>query len=44
VSPGNSNTGSRFTVASAAPVTMFNAPGPIDAVTANVACRRVAFA
>ncbi len=44
VSPGNNKTGSRLTVANAAPVTRFIAPGPIDAVTANVACRRIALA
>jgi hypothetical protein len=35
-SPGRSSTGRRFTVASAAPVTMFVAPGPIDVVHARV--------
>ena len=44
VSPGNSSTGRRLTVASAAPVTMFAAPGPIDAVTASAAVRRLALA
>jgi hypothetical protein len=44
VSPGNNNTGNRFTVANPAAVTRFNAPGPIEAVTASVVCRRVAFA
>ena len=34
-SPGSSSTGSRLMVASAAPVTMFDAPGPIEAVHAN---------
>ena len=33
-SPGSSRTGSRLIVASAAPVTMFVAPGPIDDVHA----------
>ena len=32
MSPGRSSTGSRFTVASAAPVSMFVAPGPIELV------------
>ena len=36
VSPGRSSTGSRLIVASAAPVTMFVAPGPTDVVHANV--------
>jgi hypothetical protein len=35
-SPGSSSTGSRLTVASAAPVTMLVAPGPTDAVHASV--------
>ena len=35
-SPGRSSTGSRLTVASAAPVTMLVAPGPIDVVHASV--------
>ena len=35
-SPGNRSTGSRFTVASAAPVTMLVAPGPIEVVQARV--------
>jgi hypothetical protein len=39
VSPGSSSTGSRFTVASAAPVTMFVAPGPTELVHANVPSR-----
>ena len=39
VSPGSSSTGSRLIVASAAPVTMFVAPGPIDVVHANVPSR-----
>ena len=38
-SPGSNSTGIRFTVASAAPVTMLVAPGPIDDVHAN-ACSR----
>ena len=38
-SPGSSNTGSRFTVANAAPVTRFVAPGPIEVVHASVASR-----
>jgi hypothetical protein len=44
VSDGSSRTGSRFVVAVAAPVSMFVEPGPIDAVQASVAVRRVAFA
>ena len=44
VSPGSSSTGSRLTVASAAPVTMFSAPGPIEEVTARVARRRLCLA
>ena len=43
-SPGRSSTGSRFTVASAAPVTMLVAPGPTDDVHAHVARRLVALA
>ncbi len=39
MSPGSSSTGNRFSVASAAPVTMFIAPGPMDAVTARVLWR-----
>jgi hypothetical protein len=39
MSLGNNSTGSRLIVASAAPVNMFDAPGPTDAVTANV-CNR----
>ena len=35
-SPGRSSTGSRFTVARAAPVIMFVAPGPIELVQAKV--------
>ena len=38
-SPGSSSTGSRWTVASAAPVTRFVAPGPIDVVQARVESR-----
>ncbi len=38
-SPGSSSTGSRLMVASAAPVTMLVAPGPIDAVQAIVDSR-----
>ena len=38
-SPGRRSTGSRLIVASAAPVTMFVAPGPIEDVHANVARR-----
>ena len=38
-SPGSNSTGSRLTVASAAPVTMFVAPGPIDDVHASVDSR-----
>jgi hypothetical protein len=34
MSPGSSRTGTRLMVASAAPVTMFVEPGPIDAVQA----------
>ena len=39
VSPGSSSTGSRLIVASAAPVTMFVAPGPTDDVQANAPSR-----
>ena len=39
VSPGSSSTGRRLTVASAAPVTMFVAPGPTDDVQANAPSR-----
>jgi hypothetical protein len=39
VSEGSSSTGSRLTVASAAPVTMLVAPGPIDEVQASVDSR-----
>jgi hypothetical protein len=39
VSPGSSSTGSRLIVASAAPVTMFVAPGPTDDVHANAPSR-----
>jgi hypothetical protein len=38
-SPGSSSTGRRLMVASAAPVTMFVAPGPIDDVQASVESR-----
>jgi hypothetical protein len=37
VSLGRSNTGRRLTVASAAPVTMLVAPGPMEVVQAHVA-------
>jgi hypothetical protein len=36
MSPGSSSTGRRLIVASAAPVTMFVAPGPTDDVQASV--------
>ena len=36
MSPGSSSTGSRLIVASAAPVTMLVAPGPIELVQASV--------
>ena len=39
VSPGSSSTGSRLTVASAAPVTMLVAPGPTDDVHAHAPSR-----
>jgi hypothetical protein len=39
VSPGSSRTGSRLTVASAAPVTMLVAPGPTDVVHAYAPSR-----
>jgi hypothetical protein len=39
MSPGSSSTGTRLIVASAAPVTMFVAPGPIDVVHASVESR-----
>ena len=39
MSPGSSSTGSRLIVASAAPVTMLVAPGPIEVVHANVDSR-----
>jgi hypothetical protein len=39
MSPGSRSTGSRLMVASAAPVTMLVAPGPIDEVQASVARR-----
>ena len=38
-SPGSSSTGRRLIVASAAPVTMFVAPGPIEDVHASVCSR-----
>ena len=37
---GSSRTGWRFVVAAAAPVSMFDDPGPIEAVHA-IACRRL---
>ena len=40
VSEGRRSTGKRFVVATAAPVSIFVAPGPTDAVHANVARRR----
>ena len=40
VSLGSSSAGSRLAVASAAPVSMFAAPGPTEAVQASVARRR----
>ena len=43
-SPGSSSTGSRLTVAAAAPVIMLVAPGPIDVVQANVDSRLRIFA
>ena len=39
MSPGSSSTGSRLIVASAAPVTMLVAPGPIEEVTARADSR-----
>ncbi len=39
MSPGSKSTGSRLMVASAAPVTMLVAPGPMDVVQANVDIR-----
>jgi hypothetical protein len=39
MSLGSSNTGIRFVVARAAPVSMFDEPGPIEAVHAK-ACNR----
>ena len=39
VSPGSSSTGTWLIVASAAPVTMFVAPGPTDVVHANAPSR-----
>src|ERR1700720_4945005 len=44
MSPGSSKTGRRFTVAAAAPVTMFVAPGPIEVVQASVRIRKLALA
>ena len=44
MSPGRSSTGRRLTVATAAPVTMFVAPGPIDEVQAKVWSRFFIFA
>ena len=44
VSLGSSSTGRRFVVAVAAPVSMLVEPGPMDAVHASVARRRLAFA
>ena len=41
MSPGSSSTGSRLIVASAAPVIMFVAPGPIELVQ-TIARRRLA--
>ena len=38
-SPGSSSTGSRLIVASAAPVTMLVAPGPMEVVQASVDSR-----
>jgi hypothetical protein len=39
VSEGNSRTGTRFTVAAAAPVSMFVEPGPMEAEQASVDSR-----
>ena len=39
MSDGSSRTGSRLMVASAAPVSMFDEPGPIEAVQARVDSR-----
>ena len=44
ISPGRSSTGSRFTVAVAAPVIMLVAPGPIEEVQAKVPNRFLALA
>ena len=44
MSEGNSSTGTRLVVASAAPVTMLSAPGPMDDVTARASRRSFAFA
>ena len=44
VSDGSSRTGSRLMVAVAAPVIMLVEPGPMDAVQASVASRRLALA
>ncbi len=44
MSPGSSSTGSRLIVASAAPVTMLVAPGPIEEVQARVERRSLALA
>jgi hypothetical protein len=43
-SPGRNSTGSRLTCASAAAVTRFVAPGPIDVVHAIMRRRKCAFA
>ena len=43
-SPGSKSTGSRFTCASAAAVTRFSAPGPIEVVTAIARRRFIALA
>ena len=44
MSLGSSSTGSRLVVASAAPVSMFADPGPMDAVQASTCSRLLAFA
>ncbi len=44
ISPGSSSTGRRLMVASAAPVIMLVAPGPIDEVQANVRRRLLVLA
>ena len=44
MSPGRRRTGTRLTVATAAPVTMFVAPGPIELVQASARSRRLRFA